>query len=244
MSKSIYAIGDIHGQIGQLEQALALIERDGGPDARIVFLGDYVDRGPDSRAVLERLRQGVAAGRNWTCLKGNHDRMFEWFLEAVPRYDPHLLVGYHWLHEKLGGVETLASYGVEVPERIRLEDLQRRALAYVPAEHMAFLAGLKTYHQEGELLFVHAGLRPDVALEAQAEDDLLWIRDGFLDYEGPFPWLVVHGHTALEQPTHFGNRVDLDGGAAFGRDLVPVVFEGRDAWCLTAEGRTPLTPGV
>ena len=109
MTSPIYAIGDIHGQLAMLEQALALIEADGGADARIVFLGDYTDRGSDSRGVIERLVQGQAAGRNWVFLKGNHDRMFSMVSRGLRRATtPRLLVGYHWLHERIGGIETLA----------------------------------------------------------------------------------------------------------------------------------------
>lgn len=240
MTQPIYAIGDSHGHLDQLLEQIALIEADGGKDARIVFLGDYVDRGPDSRGVIEHLAQGLAAGRNWICLKGNHDRMFEWFLEDVPRHDAHMLVGYHWLHDRIGGVATLDSYGVDVPDRIRLEDLHATAKAAVPQSHVDFLRALKPYHQEPGLLFVHAGVRPGVALEAQSENDLVWIRDGFLDYEGSYPWLVVHGHTALDHPVHFGNRVDLDGGAAYGRALRSAVFEGTEVQLLSPQGREPL----
>ena len=88
---ALYAIGDIHGQLAQLVEAIDWIEKDGGPAAPIVFLGDYIDRGPDSRGVLDLLIQGRDAGRNWTFLKGNHDRMFEWFLQTPSRADPHLL---------------------------------------------------------------------------------------------------------------------------------------------------------
>ena len=117
---TIYAIGDIHGQLAMLEDALRRIEADGGPDARIVFLGDYTDRGPNSRGVIERLAQGKAEARNWVFLMGNHDRMFSMFLADYPRNDDRLLVGYHWLHPRIGGIETLASYGIEVPEGVFL----------------------------------------------------------------------------------------------------------------------------
>jgi len=131
MTQPIYAIGDIHGQLEMLEQALARIETDGGSDAPIVFLGDYVDRGPNSRGVIDRLVTGKTAGKPWRFLKGNHDRMFEWFMQSPPKHDPHMLVGYHWLHERLGGIETLASYDVTFPDRTRLEDVHADALTKV-----------------------------------------------------------------------------------------------------------------
>lgn len=242
MSQPIYAIGDIHGQPGLLDRALDLIARDGGADARIVFLGDYVDRGPDSRGVIDRLIAGRDMGRPWIFLKGNHDRLFEWFLESPPRHDPHMLVGFHWLHDRIGGRETLASYGVWIPENTRLKTVHAMALDVVPEAHAAFLRGLAPYHLDGDRLFVHAGIAPDIALPRQTEEDLVWIREPFLSYAEPHPWLVVHGHTALDRPTHFGNRIDLDGGAGYGRPLHPAVFEGRDCWLLTDAGRKPLRP--
>ncbi|UWQ58550.1 serine/threonine protein phosphatase [Leisingera caerulea] len=242
MTAPLYAIGDIHGQLEMLEQTLALVEADGGPGARIVFLGDYTDRGPDSRGVIERLIAGQKQGREWICLKGNHDRMFEWFLQETPRHDPHLLIGYHWLHERIGGVDTLASYGLTFEDRTRLDDLHARAKEVIPAPHAEFLRSLPALHETPELAFVHAGIRPGVPLAQQHEDDLVWIRQPFHDHTGPHPKLVVHGHTPVEKPSHYGNRVNLDSGAGYGRPLTAAVFEGRDCWLLTDAGRQPLTP--
>ncbi|MEL6914475.1 MAG: metallophosphoesterase family protein [Pseudomonadota bacterium] len=240
---TLYALGDIHGHIAKLDAALALIEADGGEDAEIVFVGDYVDRGPDSRAVIDRLLDGQRAGRRWTCLKGNHDRLMEWFLDpAGPRQDPHILVGYHWLHTAFGGAETLKSYGVSVPERIRLSDLADNARDRVPEDHIDFLRGLPLTREVGPLLFVHAGIRPGVPLHRQEENDLVWIREPFLEVGAALPRLVIHGHTPVEGPTHFGNRVAIDGGAAFDRPLVPVAFEESEVFTLTARGRVPLRP--
>lgn len=240
MTQPIYAIGDIHGQREMLETALARIEADGGPDARVVFLGDYVDRGPDSHGVIDILAEGMAAGRNWVCLLGNHDRMFSMFLEDYPRTDDRLLVGYDWLHARIGGEETLGSYGVEVGERRRIHEVHAEARQAVPDHHRAFLAALPDYHQEGELLCVHAGIRPGVALQEQIQNDKIWIRQEFLEYQGAHPWLVVHGHTQVAAPEHHGNRVNLDSGAGFGRQLTAAVFEGRKSWVLEEAGRRPL----
>lgn len=240
MTQPIYAIGDIHGQLGMLQDALARIEADGGPDARVVFLGDYTDRGPDSKGVIELLSQGLDAGRNWVCLLGNHDRMFSMFIEEYPRTDARLLVGYHWLHERIGGVETLQSYGLQLTETTRIFQLHAEALQAVPDHHRSFLDALPDHHQEGELLFVHAGIRPGVALEEQSQEDKIWIRQEFLNDQTEHPWLVVHGHTQIPAPEHRGNRVNLDSGAGFGRPLTTAVFEGRQCWVLTPEGRKPL----
>ncbi len=237
MTDPIYAIPDIHGQDALLDAALDLVARDGGSDARIIFLGDLVDRGPNSRAVIDRLMTGQAQGRPWTVLRGNHDQMFVDFLDSGVIQSPHIRSGLSWLHYRLGGAATLASYGLDVSEDMTEWEAACRA---VPPAHRDWLAALPLWQEAGELLFVHAGIRPGLSLPAQDPADLMWIRDGFLDYEAPHPWLVVHGHTALEMPTHFGNRIDLDGGAAYGRPLWPAVFEGRDAWLLTETGRIPL----
>lgn len=242
MTDPIYAVGDIHGQLGMLDLALDRIERDGGARAKTVFLGDYVDRGPDSRGVIDRLIQGQAQGRDWVTLKGNHDRLFQWFMEDPPRHDPHLLVGYHWFHDRLGGIETMASYGVEIPDQTRLQVVRAAAQQAVPSEHIAFLDKLPLVHQTGDLLFVHAGIRPGISLQDQTEEDLVWIRGDFHQFTDPHPYLIVHGHTPVDAATHYGNRVNLDTGAGYGYPLSVAVFEGTDCCLLTENGRKPLLP--
>ncbi|MAU51897.1 MAG: serine/threonine protein phosphatase [Roseovarius sp.] len=239
MTGPIYAIPDIHGQDALLAEALERIEADGGPRARVIFLGDLVDRGPDSRAVIERLMAGQAAGRDWIVLRGNHDQLFLDFLDQGEIHSPRILSGNPWLHPRLGGAETLASYGVQAREEA---PCHAEARAAVPRAHRDWIADLPYWHAAGALLFVHAGIRPGVALAEQDPEDLMWIRGDFLDHAAPHPWLVVHGHTALDRPAHFGNRIDLDGGAGFGRPLWPAVFEGRDCWLLSERGRVPLRP--
>lgn len=259
----IYAIGDIHGQNAQLHHALSLIAADGGADARVVFLGDYTDRGPDSRGVIDALIAGRDAGRDWVFLQGNHDRMFGNFLRHGTEHDARVQSGISWLNRRLGGEATLASYGLKGVMHFRSDTqkgleylehfegdagwiatgaLQELAQGAVPTAHLDFLETLPLWHQTDDLLFVHAGLRPGIALADQAEDDLIWIRDPFLKSTADFGHLVVHGHTALDHPRHHGNRVNLDGGAGYGNPLVPAVFEGRDCWLLTETGRVPLLP--
>lgn len=260
---TIYAIGDIHGQKDMLDHALSLIASDGGPDAQIVFLGDYVDRGPDSRGVIDTLIAGRDAGRPWTVLTGNHDRMFTRFIRGGLQHDPRVKSGLNWLNPRLGGTQTLQSYGVSGDMHFAdhthgaLEQLVHcdteagwitpaaliaAAQSSVPETHLAFLEGLPLWFETDHLLCVHAGLRPHISLPHQDPEDLVWIREGFLDSDHIFGKLVVHGHTALDAPEHFGNRVDLDGGAGYGRPLVPAVFEGRNCWALTETGRVPLRP--
>ena len=235
----VYAIGDIHGHKDGLIRALDLIGRDGGADAPLVVLGDLVDRVPDRRGVIETLMQGQVAGRDWTVLRGNHDQLFLDFLDSGQIHSPHIGSGRSWLHERMGGTETLASYGVAATEDAPDWPGARAA---VPQAHVAFLQGLPHHHLRGDLLFVHAGIEPRAPLEWQSEHDMIWIREPFLSYAGTWPWLVVHGHTALQHPCHHGNRVNLDGGAGWGRPLWPAVFEGRECWLLSDEGRVPLRP--
>lgn len=242
MTTPIYAIGDIHGRLEFLERALALIETDGGSRAEIVFLGDLVDRGPDSRKVIDRLMAGQSGGRAWHVLRGNHDRMFLRFARGGKMHDARIMSGLGWLHPRLGGRATLASYGVPAadgPPDMSLLDATRAA---VPAAHLDWLGARPLFHERGDLLFVHAGIRPGLRLSRQTEDDLIWIREPFLSFENPHPWLVVHGHTALDRPQHFGNRINLDGGAGYGRPIHPAVFEGSDCWLLSEAGRQQLLP--
>ncbi len=242
MTQPIYAIGDIHGHLDKLDQAIELIEQDGGRDAKVVCVGDYIDRGPNSKGVIDRLIQ-LAQSRTLITLKGNHDRMMEWFLETPPRHDPHMMVGMHWLHERIGGIETLASYGISVtPMQDLLSDIHAQARRHIPQDHQAFLKNLKTSFETDDLYFCHAGIRPDVPLAEQTENDLVWIRQEFHAHTLPHPKYIVHGHTPINFPKNYGNRLNIDGGAAFGRELVPVVLDGTKKFALTKSGRIELGP--
>lgn len=242
MTSPIYAIGDIHGYLDKLEEVMDQIVADGGPGAEVVFLGDLVDRGPDSKGVIDFVLNGLKQGRNWTILNGNHDRMFRYFLEPSPRVDMRLRPDLYWLHERLGGRETLASYGLHFDAEARLSEIHAAARATVPKEHVTFLDNLPYLKQHDDVLFVHAGIRPGVSLDAQSVDDLCWIRDEFLSHTAPHPWLIVHGHTPVEQPTHHGNRVSLDTGAGYGNPVTAAVFENGKVWALTPAGREALRP--
>jgi serine/threonine protein phosphatase 1 len=241
-----YAIGDIHGHLDLLKQAHRRIASDrartGDAEAPVIHVGDLVDRGPDSAGVIDYLLKGQIAGQPWVVLKGNHDRMFAGFMADPDWHDPGLRPTATWLHPNVGGVETLASYGVRDAADRPLPEVHAEARACVPLAHSRFAADLPAFHRRGEVLFVHAGIRPGVPLEAQTEDDLIWIRGDFHDYTAPHPWLIVHGHTPIERATHYGNRVNIDSRAAYGGPLTAVVVEGRAVYRLDEAGRAPLLP--
>ncbi len=242
--RRIYAVGDIHGHLDKLRQVHEWIVEDraryGGEDI-VVHIGDLVDRGPNSSGVVDWLQTGVAAGRPWIVLKGNHDRLMLYYLQQPSRRDPRLFDGLTWLHPRLGGLATLASYGVDDSGQHERE-LHEQARAAVPAAHVAFLAGLDTVFCTESVVFVHAGIRPGVALNEQAEEDLVWIREPFLSDTRDHGRLVIHGHTVVDKVTHYGNRIDIDTGAGFGGPLSVIVVEGREVWQLTDAGRTILLP--
>lgn len=237
-----YAIGDIHGQLALLKAAHARIAADQaihGPGT-IVHIGDLVDRGPDSPGVIDHLMAGHARGEDWVTLLGNHDRMFAGFLRDPAWHDPRLRADANYLHPRIGGAVTLANYGVHSPADRPIAPVHAESVAAVPKAHRDFIENLPTSFARGEVFFAHAGIRPGVALDRQTADDLCWIRDGFLDDRRDHGPLIVHGHTHIAKATHYGNRVNLDSGAAYGGPLSAVVIEGRDVFLLTDEGRQPL----
>lgn len=241
-----YAIGDIHGHLTLLKAAHARIAADmaiHGP-APIVHIGDLVDRGPDNPGVIDYLMQGIAEGQDWIVLLGNHDRMFAGYLRDMNWHDPCLRRDLSYLHPRIGGAETLESYGVKSAADRPLAPVHAEAVAAVPQAHRDFIENLPTSFARGEVFFAHAGIRPGVALDMQTEDDLCWIRDAFLMEPASHGPLIVHGHTAIDAATHYGNRVNLDSGAAYGGPLTAAVIEGREVFVLTEHGREalPITP--
>jgi serine/threonine protein phosphatase 1 len=206
----VYAIGDIHGRGDLLEQVLSRIDADlsSYPAARSiqVFLGDYVDRGPSSRHVLDKLIERSRTHETIN-LRGNHEAMVMQFLE-----DPDFLD--QW--RRFGGIETLISYGL-VPS-MRNDPIERERLAGALAqalstEHRAFLQNLAPCFVCGDYFFVHAGVRPGIPLARQREQDMLWIRDDFLVHEENYSKVVVHGHTPVLRPDIRPNRINIDTGA-------------------------------
>ncbi|MDK8873471.1 metallophosphoesterase [Paracoccus sp. SSJ] len=236
-----YAIGDIHGHLELLRAAHDLIARDDaahGGGGTLVHVGDLQDRGPDSRGVVDYLMRGQAEGRQWIVLKGNHDRFLPRFARQPGWIDPGLASGRHWLdHPSLGAAETLGSYGVEIRDH---DGTHAETLRAVPQAHLRWLDALPLWHLIPQALFVHAGIRPGVDLARQTEHDLVWIRKGFLDHAGDHGMLVVHGHTPVERVTHFGNRLAIDTGAAYGGPLSVVVFDETGLHLLGEAGREPI----
>jgi serine/threonine protein phosphatase 1 len=210
----LYAVGDIHGRLdlleGLLEQIGADVSERDAERRTLVFLGDYVDRGPDSRRVVKKLISDLPQGFETHFLKGNHEAILLDFLE-----DPWCLD--HWRMN--GGEATLRSYGIDTQRLIRINappDLWRQAFAEaVPEAHVRFFKSLKLSVSFGDYLFVHAGVRPGVPLSAQTEADLIWIRSPFLNHADPFGKIVVHGHTPGQEPETRPNRIGIDTGAVF-----------------------------
>ncbi len=218
--KRIYAIGDVHGRADMLDELLYDIEKDAGSldAAQLIFLGDYVDRGDDSRGVIERLIKIQSEHEDAVFLKGNHEELLLDFLE-----EPEDLG--HWLD--WGGEETLESYGISTVGQPK-PTLAEQWFALAPKSHFDFLTSLKIRHIEGDFLFVHAGLRPGASLDDQTDADMLWIRKRFHNAsadERP-DYVVVHGHTPTNKPVDAGWRIGVDTGAVYGGLLTAVVLEG------------------
>ena len=226
----VYAVGDIHGRLDLLERLLGRMAEDCARDrprrVAVVFLGDYVDRGPNSRLVVERLMHGAPQGgpladAEWICLKGNHE-------DYMVRFVDDAQLGAAWCLN--GGYETLRSYAGELPERMG-GDMQALHLLLgrtLPPQHLRFLSRLPLMHREGDYVFVHAGIRPGVPLEELEARDLMWIRDEFLYDQRPADFVVVHGHTPCPTPDVRAHRIGIDTGAYYSGHLTALVLEGAD----------------
>ena len=213
-----------------MESAIEADVETAPPETRIilVYLGDYVDRGFDSRAVLEHLCGPALAGMERVLLLGNHDAWMRDFLLGHP-------VGASWL--RFGGDATLLSYGVKMdfrtPEEQRILDANKLLVENVPASHRRLLQRLDLAYGLGDYFFCHAGIRPDVPLDQQVEQDLIWIREPFLSWTGECGKVIVHGHTVEDVPAVRRNRIGIDTGACFTGNLTCLVLEGSDRRFLT-----------
>jgi serine/threonine protein phosphatase 1 len=221
----VYAVGDIHGRLDLLDSIHQLIVKDSaaGPSARIiVYVGDYIDRGPDSKGVIDRLLAPKLDGFKARHLRGNHDQSLLDFLRNPTHYR---------LWKDYGARDTLTSYGVAPPRFDNDEALTaaRDELAVaLPPAHREFLEGLRLSFEIGDYFFAHAGVRPGLPLAKQLPDDLMWIREEFLTSTADFGKVVVHGHTPGQEPQRRRNRIGIDTGAYATGRLTCAVLEGAE----------------
>jgi serine/threonine protein phosphatase 1 len=228
----LYAIGDVHGCAELLEDLLARIREDNAArepaPTRLILLGDMIDRGPASRQVVDRLMRYTEASRRVVVLKGNHEQI----MASSLRGDEKALTA--WLH--FGGAETLTSFGV--PEVLvaagASAELMACAQERVPKAVLTWMERLRLSYRSGDLLFVHAGLRPEVPLRRQDPLDMLWITEPFLDSEEVRPFLVVHGHHVVEDGLDIRpNRIGIDTGAYRTGRLSALGLQAGEAWRLS-----------
>lgn len=219
----IYAIGDVHGCIHELLNLLQLIDRDlvinPVQKHKLVFLGDYIDRGPGNRDVIAKLHLLEKSERKTVFLRGNHDQKLLDFLKNPEKAGEGFL---RW-----GGRETLRSYGIETGIAASYTKLSAELVSVMPSTHVEFLKRLQYLHVEDDYVFVHAGIRPKVKLEKQDVDDLMRIRNDFLRHAGEFPKVVVHGHTPVSEPEIRNNRINIDTRCYETGCLTALVLEGK-----------------
>jgi serine/threonine protein phosphatase 1 len=224
----MYCIGDIHGRADLLQELhhIILADCEGYQGARkVIYLGDYVDRGESSKQVIDMLLSDSLPGFEPVFLRGNHE-------QAMMDFIKYPVSAVNWL--QFGGLATLLSYrvGIQRPplsRRVDEEELQEiadRLRQSLPEAHLAFLEATQLSHQEGSYFFAHAGIRPGTALEDQHPDDLLWIRRAFIDHQDPHPRIVVHGHTPVDEAELLPNRIGIDTGAYYSGVLTCLVLEG------------------
>jgi serine/threonine protein phosphatase 1 len=219
----IYAVGDVHGCLNLLDELLTRIRADIvlHPTIRpvFVFLGDYVDRGPSSRETIDRLIEHGKTSES-VFLKGNHEHIAIKSLRDRNLFD-------QWM--RLGGLETLMSYGVPLEALAntkQIAELQSAFHSALPQTHFRFFRDLQSSFACGDFFFVHAGVKPGVELAHQKENDLLWIREDFLSSNDDFGKIIVHGHTPMNEIEVGPNRINIDTGAFATGRLTCLVLEG------------------
>jgi len=226
----VYAIGDIHGRLDLFAALADAIEKDdrlaGRARTTIILLGDLIDRGPDSAGVVTFARQWRDR-RRVRILMGNHEEMF---LDSFQK----TATLRHFLRH--GGEETILSYGVDrdTYKQASLEELQQMMFRAVPREDLAFIGSFEDQIMMGDYMFVHAGILPEAPPEEQKSQDLRWIREPFLSYEGRHSHVIIHGHTIREEVTVRPNRIGLDTGAYINGRLTALVLEGASQRFLAA----------
>ncbi len=226
----VYAVGDIHGRIDLFDSLIDAIEKDDATRApavtTVILLGDLIDRGPDSAAVVARAQEW-SQHRPIEFIKGNHEEML-----VASMADREVLRGFL----KYGGRETILSYGID-RQTLREADfaeLQRMMAEAIPQRDIDFLDGFKKFIRKGDYLFVHAGIRPERPIEDQQGKDCRWIREPFLSHAGDFGAVVVHGHTIAQEPQVRSNRIGIDTGAFMHGTLTAIGIEGADRWFIQA----------
>jgi serine/threonine protein phosphatase 1 len=231
----IYAIGDIHGRLDLFDALLRQIDDDNGSrppsDVHLILLGDLVDRGPDSAGVVARALELAQGTPKTHFLLGNHEEIFLKVMEG----DAKAVTLFH----RIGGRETALSYGISEQAYHDSDpaNLTRLLQDHVPQSHVAFLSGFEDLIVFGDYAFVHAGVRPGVALSHQRTRDLRWIRSEFLQHDGPFEKIVVHGHTISDKIEQTPHRIGVDTGAYTSGILSAVGFEGTERWVLQADDK-------
>lgn len=228
----IYAVGDIHGRADLLAELLAQVDTDdrarGGAPAMLIFLGDLIDRGPESAQVVDMLMRFAGSRPDGATrfLLGNHEEVFL----SVVGGDLKALKFFH----RIGGRETILSYGISETEYDAgdYKELMAMVQARVPAEHIDFVHAFEDMIAVGDYLFVHAGIRPSEPIDQQRVSDLRWIREEFLSFTGPLPKVVVHGHTISEDVELTAHRIGIDTGAYRSGKLTAMGFEGSSRWLL------------
>lgn len=228
--RRIYAIGDIHGRLDLLDDLLARIDTDdesrGKAETTLIFLGDLVDRGPDSAGVVGRLRQLSESRSRTRFLLGNHEEIFLLAIAGDDRATE--------LFRRIGGRETALSYGIspEYCDGLTAAEVSERLQALVPSAHRDFLNGFEDLIVIGDYAFAHAGVRPGVPLNSQRPEDLRWIRELFLDHHGTLEKVIVHGHSIRAEVEITNHRIGIDTGAYLTGRLSALGLEGAERWVL------------
>ncbi len=232
--KRIYAIGDVHGCKSLLEDLLEKINKDnaqrGAAETEIIFLGDLIDRGPDSAGVLDLCIDLKKTNKSVHFLMGNHEEMF---LEAVVDRIPKLMRFFL----RVGGTETLLSYDILRNDfmSMDIEELCEFIPQLIPQEHIDFIQNFDEHIIIGDYMFVHAGIKPGVALDEQKPKHLRWIREDFIDNKSPHGKIIVFGHTIFDEVREKNNHIGIDTGAYKNNLLTALCLEGDERWYLQAK---------
>ncbi len=226
----IYAIGDVHGYLQKLKSLIRRIKNDAGRQPyKIIFLGDLVDRGPNSRGVIEYIIDRQNAGEDWQVVKGNHDDYLLRYGRGEELSTLKTQSGLSWFNPRMGGSRTVKSFGIN-------KHILDSARTKVSAEILDWMEELPYSIEIENYFFVHAGVDPARPLNDQDPFDLMWIRKPFFDHKESFGPLIIHGHTPVEKVTFYGNRVNVDTGAGYGKHLSALVIEGSQMRALNDVG--------